>query len=100
MPVYVMLSTLTEKGRAAINDDPESLKQINAEVELLGVKIIDQYAVLGQYDFVNVVEAPSNEVMAKLSTRLSAKGNVHPITLAAIPLDNLIKALKTRETPW
>ena len=100
MPVYVMLSSLTDKGREAINDDPESLRGINKEVELLGAKIIDQFAVLGQYDFVNIVEAPSNEVMARLSTRLSAKGNVHPMTMAAIPLDNLIEALKSRETPW
>ncbi len=100
MPIFVMISSLTDKGREAINDDPESLRHVNKEVEFLGVKIIDQYAVLGQFDFVNIVEAPSNEIMAKLSTRLSAKGLVHPMTLAAIPLDNLISALKSRETPW
>ena len=100
MPVYLMLTTLTNKGREAINEDPEKLREINKEVELLGAKIIDQYALLGQYDFVNILEAPSNEVMARMSTRLSAKGTMHTMTLAAIPLDKLIDSLKSRETPW
>ncbi len=100
MPVYVMLTTLTEKGRSAINDDPESLREINKEVEYMGAKILAQYALLGQYDFVNILEAPSNEVMAKLATRLSAKGSTQTMTLAAIPLDDLIAALKRKNTPW
>ena len=100
MPVYLMLTTLTDKGREAINEDPEKLREINKEVELLGAKIIDQYALLGQYDFINILEAPSNEVMARMSTRLSARGTMQTMTLAAIPLDKLIESLKSRETPW
>ena len=66
----------------------------------MGVKILAQYALLGPYDFVNILEGPSNEVMAKLSTRLSARGTTSTMTLAAIPLDDLIAALKRKETPW
>jgi uncharacterized protein with GYD domain len=95
-----MLTTLTDKGREAINEDPEKLREINKEVELLGAKIIDQYALLGQYDFINILEAPTNEVMARMSIRLSAKGTMQTMTLAAIPLEKLIESLKSRQTPW
>ncbi len=100
MSVYLMLNTLTDEGRKAIQEDPESLRDINKEVEHMGVKILDQYALLGQYDFVNILEAPSNEAMAKLATRLSAKGNFQTLTLAAITIDALIETLKQKETPW
>lgn len=100
MPIYVMLNTLTDTGRKALQDNPEILREINKEVEYMGVKILDQYALLGQYDFVNILEAPSNEVMAKLSTRLSARGNFQTLTLAGITIDALIDTLKEKETPW
>lgn len=100
MSVYLMLTTLTDKGRGALQEDPEMVRQINKEVEYTGVKILDQYALLGQYDFVNILEAPSNEIMAKLSTRLSAKGNFQTLTLAAITIDALIDTLKEKEPPW
>jgi uncharacterized protein with GYD domain len=100
MSVYLMLTTLTDAGRKAIQEDPERLKEINKEVEYMGVKILDQYALLGQYDFVNILEAPSNEAIAKLAIRLSAKGTTQTLTLAAITIDDLIATLKERESPW
>lgn len=100
MSIYLMLTTLTDRGRDIIQEDPERLRELNKEVELMGVKIIDQYALLGQYDFVNILEAPSNEAIAKLAIRLSAMGTYQTMTLAAIPVDNLIDALKRKETPW
>lgn len=100
MSVYLMLTTLTDAGRKAIQEDPERLREINKEVEYMGVKILDQYALLGQYDFVNILEAPSNEAVAKLAIRMSAKGTTQTLTLAAITLDDLINTLKEKETPW
>ena len=100
MSVYLMLTTLTDAGRKAMQEDPETLRDVNKEVEYMGVKIIAQYALLGQYDFVNILEAPSNEVVAKLAIRLSAKGTTQTLTLAAITLDDLIATLKERESPW
>jgi uncharacterized protein with GYD domain len=100
MSVYLMLTTLTDAGRKALQDDPEILKEINKEVEYMGVKILTQYALLGQYDFVNIVEAPNNEAVAKLAIRLSAKGTTQTLTLAAISIDDLIATLKEREQPW
>ena len=100
MSVYLLLTTLTDSGRKALQEDPEILKDFNKETEYMGVKILDQYALLGQYDFVNIVEAPNNEVVAKLAIRLSAKGTTQTLTLAAIGIDNLIQTLKEREEPW
>ena len=100
MSIYLMLNTLTDAGRKAIQEDPDSLRDINREVELMGVKILDQYALLGQYDFVNILEAPSNEAIAKLAIRLSAGSMYQTLTLAAISIDDLIDTLKKREAPW
>jgi uncharacterized protein with GYD domain len=100
MSVYLMLTTLTDAGRKALQDDPEILKEINKEVEFMGVKILTQYALLGQYDFVNIIDAPNNEAVAKLAIRLSAKGTTQTLTLAAISVDDLITTLKERESPW
>ena len=100
MPIYLMLTTLTDAGRKALQDDPEILKEINKEVEFMGVKILTQYALLGQYDFVNIIDAPNNEAVAKLAIRLSAKGTTQTLTLAAISIDDLISTLKERESPW
>ena len=100
MSVYLMLTTLTDTGRKTLQEDPEMLREINKEVEYMGVKILDQFALLGQYDFVNILEAPSNEVMVRLAVGMSAKGNFQTLTLAAITLDDLIGAIKEKESPW
>ena len=95
MAVYLLLSTLTGEGRKAIEEYPEKLKDLNKEVEYMGVKIIAQYALLGQYDFVTIVEAPSNEKAAELAIHMSA-GGLQSLTLAAIPLEKLIETLKKK----
>ena len=100
MSVYLMLTSLTDEGRKVTDEDPETIREINKEVEFMGAKIIAQYALLGQYDFVTILEAPSNEDVAKLATRLSGKGTMHTLTLAAIHLEDLIAALKKKENPW
>ena len=100
MSVSLMLTSLTYAGRQALQDDPEILKAINKEVEYMGIKIIDQYALLGQYDIVLLLEAPSNEVVAKLAIRISARGHTQTLTLPALTLDDLIATLKEKESPW
>ncbi len=100
MSVYVMLTSLTDAGRKATDEDPDSLREINKEMEYMGVKILAQYALLGQYDFVSILEAPSNEAVARLATRLSGKGTMQTLTMAAMKIDDLIAALKKKGTPW
>ncbi len=100
MPVYLMLTSLTDQGRKTIKDNPDRIREVNKEVELMGVKVLTQYALLGQYDFVNIVEAPSDEVAAKLAINLSARGTVQTLTLSAMPIDKLIETLKKTTTQW
>jgi len=94
MPYYVMLTTLTDEGRKTIKEKPERIKEVNKEVEGMGVKILAQYAVLGQYDFINILEAPSNEAVAKVGIQLGSRGTLQTMTLAAMPLDDFITILR------
>jgi len=94
MATYIMLSTLTEEGAETIRDRPERIKEVNKEIEALGVKVKAQYAVLGPYDFVNIVEAPDNETVARVSIELASRGSVKIQTLAAIPIDEFIAKLE------
>jgi len=101
MAYYLQLLNLTDAGRRKFEENPEWIKEVNKDIELMGAKILTQYALLGQFDFINIIEAPGDEVAAKLSIKLSAGGTTQSMTLAAIPLDNLIEALKKEpHTPW
>ncbi len=94
MATYIMLSTLTDDGRETIRDRPDRISEVNKEVEALGAVVVQQYAVLGPYDFVNVVEAPDNETMARLSVVLGARGTVQFLTMPAIPVEEFAVSLK------
>lgn len=94
MATYVILSTLTDEGRRTIKENPGRIMEVNKELEKMGIKVKDQYAVLGLYDFVNIVEAKDNEAVMKMSIELGARGSVHLLTLAAIPVSELVKKLK------
>ncbi len=102
MPIYLMLTTLTDEGRKMLKENPDWIREVDKEVEYMGVKILSQYALLGQYDFVNILEAPSNEIVAKLAVELSAGGTIQTLTLAAMTLDDFIATLKKKpaQTPW
>ena len=73
MATYLMLSTLADEGRKTLKERPERLGEVNKEFEAMGGRIISQYAVLGMYDFVSVIEAPSNEAIARISVELGAR---------------------------
>ncbi len=94
MATYILLTTLTDEGRKTLKEKPERLKEVNKEVESMGAKILAQYSVLGPYDFVNIVEAPDNETISKISIELGSRGTIHVMTLAAIPIDTFINHLK------
>ena len=83
-----MMSVLTDEGRKTMKMRPERIKEVNKEMEKMGVKVITQYAVIGPYDFINIVEAPDNETITKVSTELGARGTVQIMTLAAIPISD------------
>lgn len=94
MPTYILLSTLTDEGAATLKYKPDRLKEVNEELKELGALVKEQYAVLGPYDFVNVVEAPDNETIARVSIELSARGSIRILTLPAVPIDDFIDSLR------
>ncbi|NLT23201.1 MAG: GYD domain-containing protein [Syntrophorhabdus sp.] len=90
MPIYIMISTLTDEGRKTIKKHPERIEEVNREIESMGAKVLAQYAILGQYDFLNILEAPNNEAIAKVSIELGSRGTIQIITLPAIPVEDFI----------
>jgi uncharacterized protein with GYD domain len=93
MPTYIMLSTLTPEGVQTVKNNPQRIKEVNREVEQIGAKVVAQWAVLGQFDFVNVIEAPDEKTMAKVSLELGSRGTAQYQSLAAIPIDEFVAAL-------
>ncbi|UCH57709.1 MAG: GYD domain-containing protein [Candidatus Bathyarchaeota archaeon] len=94
MAKYILLSKLTEDGRQTLKKKPERIKEVNKELEAFGVKVLEQYAVLGPYDFVNLVEAPDNEAIFKLSVELGSRGTIQITSMPAITIEELIGKLK------
>jgi uncharacterized protein with GYD domain len=93
MAVFIMLTKLTSNGVRTIKDNPGRVQEVNREVEQLGVKVLHQWATLGEYDFVSVVEAPDEVTMAKVSVELGSRGTTSNETMAAIPAEDFIKSL-------
>jgi len=91
MPEYVVLSKLTDEGRKTLKKKPERIMEVNKELEDMGVKVKQQYALLGNYDFLNIVEAPDNEAMMKMSVELGSRGSVELLTLPALDIDSFVK---------
>ena len=90
MATYIMLTTLTDEGRKTIKGNPQRIKEVNREVEAMGVKIIAQYAVLGPYDFVNILDAPDNKVVSKVAIELGSRGTLQTMTMAAMSLEEFM----------
>jgi uncharacterized protein with GYD domain len=93
MPTYIMLSTLTPEGVQTVKNNPQRIREVNKEVEQLGASVRAQWATLGEFDFINVVEAPDDQTMARVSLELGSRGTARYETLAAIPVDDFIASL-------
>ncbi len=93
MATFIMLSRLTDEGRKTLKERPQRLAQVNKEIESMGGRVTAQYAVLGPYDFVNVVEAASNEVIARISVELGARGTIEITTLPAMKVSEFTDLL-------
>jgi uncharacterized protein with GYD domain len=94
MALYIMTSNLTDEGRKTVKANPQRIKEVNKEVESMGAKVIAQYVVLGQYDFINILEAPDNETIARIALELGSRGTLQTNTLAALTLDDFIKSMR------
>jgi uncharacterized protein with GYD domain len=97
MATYIMLSSLTDEGRKTLKVRPERLNEVNHEVEAMGGRITSQYAVLGAYDFLTVVEAPSNEVIARISVELGSRGTLQVTTYPAMSIPAFTEMLQVKE---
>jgi uncharacterized protein with GYD domain len=93
MPTYLMLTRLTEKGVQTLHANPSRLREVNRDVEEMGGKVLHQWAALGEYDFVNIVEAPDDLTVAKISLALGARGSANLESLPLIPVDELLTTL-------
>ncbi len=93
MPTYLMLSTLTPQGVQTLKANPSRLREVNRDVEELGAKVLHQWATLGPFDFINVVEAPDAATIARVSVALGARGSAKLQTLQALEIDELLAAL-------
>jgi uncharacterized protein with GYD domain len=94
MPIFILLSTLTQQGVQTLKSNPERLRAVNKDVEELGCKVLHQWATLGGFDFVNVVEAPDIATIAKVSIALAARGSTKIETLPALPIDEFLTSIE------
>ena len=93
MPVFILLSTLSQQGVQTLKSNPERLRQVNQDVEELGARVLHQWATLGAFDFVNVVEAPDVETIARVSVALGARGSTRIQTLPALEIEDFLQTL-------
>ena len=93
MPTFILMTTLTPEGVQTLKNNPARIREVNKEVEQLGATVKAQWAVLGQYDFINVIEAPDEKTIARVSLELGSRGTARYESLVAIPIDEFIAAL-------
>jgi uncharacterized protein with GYD domain len=97
LPTYILVSKLTPEGRRTILEKPERIKEVNKEIEAFGAKVLQQYSLLGPYDFINVLEAPNNDIINKVSIILGSRGTIEIMSMPAMKIDDFISILKTRK---
>ena len=93
MPTYILLSTLTPEGVQTVKNNPARIKEVNKEIEQIGAKVVAQWATLGRFDFINVIEAPDEKIMSKVSLELGSRGTARYESLPAIPIDEFIESI-------
>ena len=94
MGTYILLSRVTDSGAATVKEHPERIKEVNKEIEKFGARVLHQYATVGAFDFVSVVEAPDLAAITRVSVELGSRGSIKIQTLSALPIDDFIKAMK------
>ncbi len=94
MPKYIVLSSLTDHGLKTLKDKPNRVSEVNKEIEAMGAKVIGQWAVLGPYDFVNIIETTDNVTMARISVEIGSRGSVRMTSMPAMEVDDFVSKLK------
>ena len=99
MPTFILLSTLSGEGVESLKRNPSRLQQVNAQVEAMGARIVDQWAVLGPYDFVTVIEAPDEMTVARIAVEIGARGSTKIQSMPAIPIATFLDAIAPIDSP-
>lgn len=94
MPTFILLTNLTDEGSKTLKNNPSRIKEVNKEIESLGVRVVAQYATLGPYDFVNIVEGPDVQTMARVSAELASRGTLRILTMAAMSIDEFVASFQ------
>jgi uncharacterized protein with GYD domain len=94
MARYIIISTLTDEGARTLKKNPERVKSVNSELKEMGINVLDQYIVLGNFDFLNLVEADDDTVITKGVVELLSRGSIRTVTYRVIPVDDFIESLK------
>ncbi len=94
MSRYIIISNLTDEGAKTLKKNPGRVKEVNDELREMGVKVLDQYAVLGNFDFLTIVDAEDESVVAKAAVEILSRGSIKTATYKAVPVDDLIESLK------
>ncbi len=97
MPTYLVLSTLTEEGWKHVKQKPDRILEVNKEIESMGIQIQQQFALLGDYDFASILDAPDNETVMRMSLELGSRGSVQFTTFPAIHIEEFIKSMGVKK---
>jgi uncharacterized protein with GYD domain len=92
---YLLLSSLSPQGLQTLATTPERLFEVNREVERLGGRVVRQWALLGAYDFLSVVEAPDERTISRITFELASRGSATFETLVALTIEELMETLQT-----
>ena len=90
MARYIIISNLTDEGAKTLKKNPGRVKEVNVELKDMGVNVLDQYAVLGNFDFLTIVEADDQTTIAKAIVEIASRGSIKTATYTAIPIDEFI----------
>lgn len=99
MSLYFLLGTLTSTGQKMVHENHALVVDATREINIDGAEVLGQYAVLGRYDFVMMVEADDNDAVARLSLEIGVRTGLHVETLPAIAIGFLNENL-TDDPSW
>ena len=86
MPLYFLLGTMTSTGQKLLHDNHDLVVEATRNIAVDGAEIMGQYAVLGRYDYLMMVEADDNGAVARLSLEMGVRAGLHMETLPAIAI--------------
>jgi len=90
MALYALLSSLTDEGRKTVKENPGRVREVNHEVEDMGAKVVSQYAALGAFDFLTIIDAPDNLTVADISMQLGSRGTIQIQTIPLLEVDDFL----------